>query len=77
MKAGSAFLIGSAVLSLLAPLPAVSTDCRPADGRDTVRVKLSLLPDADMLQKPTIIAVLVITVLTGIYFSMTAEDRDR
>jgi hypothetical protein len=30
-----------------------------------------------MLQKPTIIAVLVITVLTGIYFSMTPEDRDR
>ena len=55
----------------------VSANCRLADGRDTVRFKLSLLPDADMLQKPTIIAVLVITVLTGIYFSMTPEDRDR
>jgi hypothetical protein len=30
-----------------------------------------------MLQKPTIIAVLVIVVLSGIYFSMTPEDRDR
>jgi hypothetical protein len=30
-----------------------------------------------MLQKRTIIAVLVIAVLTGIYFSMTPEDRDR